>query len=249
MWFAASDAAPLLVKFLFTTGDLSVQVHPGDNYARVHEAGSPGKTEMWHVLRADEGAKIAIGLRRPETKERVRAAALNGEIVDMLRWIEARPGDTLFIPAGTIHAIGGGLALCEVQQVSDVTYRLYDYGRDRELHLDKSLDVAVLGPCEARVLPGDLGGGRELLAECDYFRTERLAIRGSASLQPRARNYLCIALAGEGRLDGEPFRPGDGWEIAAGEGPCAIESRDATLLTAIFPENSELIQRISGKSG
>jgi mannose-6-phosphate isomerase len=230
IWFTASDLAPILVKILLTTANLSVQVHPGDEYARVHEGGSPGKTEMWHILRAEPGAKIAVGLREKETAARVRAAALNGRIMEMLHWIEVQPGDTFFIPSGTIHAIGAGLALCEVQQVSDVTYRLYDYGRDRGLHMDRGLDVASLEPCDAQVLPRKLPGDRELLAECGYFRTERLPVRGSAALEARARNYLCIALSGEGTLAGEPFRAGDGWEFAAGEGTCAVESPDATFL-------------------
>jgi mannose-6-phosphate isomerase len=176
-----------------------------------------------------------VGLRKPETAERVRDAAMTGEIVELLRWIEVQPGDTFFIPAGTIHAIGGGLALCEVQQVSDVTYRLYDYGRPRELHLDQSLEVASLEPWDARVSPQDLGGGRELLAECEYFRTERFLVRGSAVVDPRPRSYLCVALSGEGRLAGEPFRAGEGWEVAAGEGPFEVESPEAYLLTTQTP--------------
>jgi mannose-6-phosphate isomerase len=223
VWFSASDSTPLLVKLLFTSDNLSVQVHPGDDYAREHENGSNGKTEMWHILRAEPGAKIAIGLREPATRERVREAALSGAIVDMLRWVEPHPGDTFFIPAGTIHAIGGGLALCEVQQVSDVTYRIYDFGRPRELHLDRGLDVADLNPSDA---------GVEVLAECDYFRTETLRILGSATLEPRNRDYLCIVLAGEGTLAGEPFRPGEAWEIEANTGPWAIETSAATLLIA-----------------
>lgn len=239
VWFTASDSVPLLVKLLFTSDNLSVQVHPGDDYARVHENGSRGKTEMWHVLRAEPGAKLAIGLREAATRERVHAAALSGEIFDMLRWIEPSPGDTFFIPAGTIHAIGGGLALCEVQQLSDVTYRLFDYGRTgRELHIEKSLDVAVLGPREALVPRLDLDGAlgdRALLAECEYFRTERLLVRGSALLPVRERNYLCIALAGAGVLAGVPFSAGEAWEITAGSGPFEVESPDAAVLITQVP--------------
>ena len=126
---------PLLVKLLFTSDNLSVQVHPGDAYAREHH-NSRGKTEMWHILRAEPEAKIALGLRERVTPERLREAAQSGEIMELLNWVPARPGDTFFVPAGTIHAIGGGLALCEMQQHSDITYRLYDYGRPRELHLE-----------------------------------------------------------------------------------------------------------------
>ena len=129
IWFSAPAAMPLLVKFLFTSERLSVQVHPDDDYARAqgHER---GKTEMWHILRAEPGATVALGLREEATRERVRAAALNGVIVEMLEWIPVQAGDTFFVPAGTIHAIVGGLAICEIQQLSDVTYRLFDYQRE-----------------------------------------------------------------------------------------------------------------------
>ena len=121
--------------------------------------------------------------------------------------------------------------LCEVQQLSDVTYRLYDFGRSgRELHLEKSLDVADLGPREARAPRVEIGGGRELLAECEYFRTERLAVRGSAVLPVRARDSICVALAGEGTVAGVPFCAGEAWEIAAGSGPFGVESSDAVVL-------------------
>src|SRR6476660_7140505 len=127
VWFEplpGASALPLLIKFLFTTEPLSVQVHP------------EGKTEMWHILAAEPGAKIAAGFREPITGQRLRESALSGEIEQLLEWFEARPGDTFFIPAGTVHAIGAGLVLCEIQQHSDLTYRLFDYGRRRELHLD-----------------------------------------------------------------------------------------------------------------
>jgi mannose-6-phosphate isomerase len=230
VWFEASEAVPLLVKFLFTSDYLSVQVHPDDDYARVHEDGSPGKTEMWHVLRAEPGAKLAIGLRTSETRARVREAAISGEIVDKLRWIPANAGDTFLLPAGTIHAIGAGLTLCEVQQPSDVTYRLYDFGRGRELQLDKALDVGHLGPFDAYIRSrGDL------LAECRYFRTEKVRVRGTFPLESRNKGYRCIVIAGDGKLAGNAFVTGDAWEIAAGEGPLAVESADATLLTTQVP--------------
>ncbi len=138
VWFEGpfgNDAdLPLLVKFIFTTEKLSVQVHPEDEYAGLHHQ-SRGKTEMWHILAAEPGAQIAAGFRESITPEQFREAALSGAIEQELQWFDARPGDTFFIPAGTVHAIGPGLALCEIQQNSDVTYRLYDYGRPRELHL------------------------------------------------------------------------------------------------------------------
>jgi len=226
VWFEASDSTPLLVKFLFTSDNLSVQVHPGDEYARTHENGSAGKTEMWHVLRAVPGARIAVGLKQAQTASRIREAALSGEIVDMLRWIEVHPGETYFLPAGTIHAIGAGLALCEVQQFSDVTYRLYDFGRGRELHLEKALDVAHFEPCDALVPRRG-----NLLAECEYFRTEWMQVQGSATLE----GSLCIALEGEGTVGGMQFAPGDGFE-----GPAKVESPGAVLLTIAAPRANVL---------
>ena len=148
VWFQTPEV-PLLVKFLFTDQDLSVQAHPDDDYARIHH-NSPGKTEMWHVLAARRGAKIAAGFRELVTREQVRAAALDGNIVNLLEWFEARTGDTFFIPAGTVHAIGAGLTICEIQQNSDVTYRLHDYGRGRDLHLDHALAVSRLSSRTAR---------------------------------------------------------------------------------------------------
>ncbi|MBL8291942.1 MAG: class I mannose-6-phosphate isomerase [Bryobacterales bacterium] len=174
VWF---DAGAILIKFLFTSQPLSVQVHPDDVYARVHESGSPGKTEMWHVLRADPGAKIAVGFCQPVDREVVRQAALDGSIEGLLQWREVHPGDTFLTPAGTVHALGAGLVVCEIQQRSDVTYRLFDYNRGRELHLDKGLAVADLGPHPGKTIPVPIPGGGERLVECPYFVTERWQVR------------------------------------------------------------------------
>src|SRR6059036_2278069 len=114
-WFTAEPPLPILVKFIFTSEKLSVQVHPEG------ESGF-GKTEMWHILGADPGAQIALGLQQPISPAQLRAAALSGEIEGLLRWIAVRPGETYFVPAGTIHAIGSGITLCEIQQNSDITY-------------------------------------------------------------------------------------------------------------------------------
>ncbi|MES1260756.1 MAG: class I mannose-6-phosphate isomerase [Acidobacteriota bacterium] len=233
IWFAASEQVPLLVKFLFTSGPLSVQVHPPDEYARTQE-NSPGKTEMWHVLRAASGAHIDLGLRAAMTRESLGEASLSGEIEHLLNWLPARVGDTFFIPAGTIHAIGGGLVMCEVQQRSDVTYRLYDYGRGRELHLARGLEVACLEPYAGRREPVSRNGSM-LLAECRYFRTERLSVQGSVVCAPRPKNAIYVALEGEGLIAGQPFQTGDAWEIAAGGTPFGIESPAAAFLITSEP--------------
>jgi mannose-6-phosphate isomerase len=224
IWFSAPEALPVLVKLLFTTENLSVQVHPGDNYARSH-GHLRGKTEMWHVLCAAPGATIACGLKKAITGERLRESAVSGEIVDLLDWIPASEGDTFFLPAGTIHAIGGGLALCEVQQFSDVTYRLFDYHRkpERELHLDDGVAVSVLVPTP--------NGRREMPVECEYFRTELLIACGITTRPAYSGPAICIALAGEGQIAGEPFRAGDAWLVEAGTG-LAIDSPDAAFIVA-----------------
>jgi mannose-6-phosphate isomerase len=155
---------------------------------------------MWHVLAAQNDAKIAAGFREPVTREQVRAAALNGAIVDLLEWFEARTGDTFFIPAGTVHAIGAGLTICEIQQRSDVTYRLYDYGRGRELHLDRALAVSRLGPHAAR--------GAAKIA-CPHFVTEPLDVVDRVALAPSSQNELLICIEGEGEIGGQRIRSGD----------------------------------------
>ena len=200
VWFPAGD---LLIKFLFTSQNLSVQVHPGDEYARVHE-NSRGKTEMWHILRAEPGARIALGFRRTITAGELISSAQSGEILELLNWIEVHPGETYFIPAGTVHAIGAGIAVCEIQQNSDVTYRLFDYGRDRPLHLAKAADVANLGPYQVRAEP-HLGEGTWCVAECPYFRTF-LAI--AEQRKELSGGRVLILLEGSGRINGMDAAPG-----------------------------------------
>ena len=230
VWFSAPEEPRLLVKFLFTSEKLSVQVHPPDS------AAGPGKTEMWHVLRAEPGAALALGFERPLDRGEVRAAALSGEIERLLHWHAVQPGDTFFVPAGTVHAIGAGVTLCEIQQHSDVTYRLYDYGRPRELHLDRSLEVADLGGHPGASRPVDLGKGRRLLAECPYFRTESIAVTGELPHAGGPRAELLICLEGNGQFGGAEFAPGEVWVAPAGSDPFVIRPREgARLLRTYVP--------------
>jgi len=211
VWFEGVDNLPLLIKFLFTTEKLSVQVHPNDDYARQHHD-CRGKSEMWHVLRAEPGAQIAAGFREPITPERLREASLSGEIENLLQWFDAAPGDTFFIPAGTVHAIGAGLTLCEIQQHSDITYRLYDYGRPRELHLDRAVQVSDLGPHLAR---RHIQG--EILVSCPYFTTSKLCISNSTKhISPTNDMQLLVLIDGSGTLGGHPTTAGDVWYLEAG---------------------------------
>ena len=177
---------PLLIKILFTTDKLSVQVHPPDSYAT--QQGSWGKTEMWHILRAAPGARLAVGFRKDiprvfvDDPAKLRQAAESGSLEQWLDWREVHDGETYFVPAGTVHAIGAGLTLCEIQQNSDITYRLYDYnrpgtdGKPRALHVEEALKVIQWRSSGGRTSPFDWPGersARQLLAACPYFVTER----------------------------------------------------------------------------
>jgi len=206
VWFENAGELPLLVKFVFTSEKLSVQVHPDDAYARARH-NCLGKTEMWHVLAAEPGAKIAAGFRESITKERIREAALSGEIENLLEWYEASAGDTFFIPAGTVHAIGPGLVLCEIQQNSDITYRLYDYGRPRELHLDDALNVIHGDRVEARISPTT-----NVLIECDHFDVAQWRIDDAARHRSPGPTYY-IVVEGSGAIADQQTKAGDVWMV------------------------------------
>ncbi len=236
---------PILVKFLFTSDKLSVQVHPDDAYALEQENG-PGKTEMWYVLRADAGAAIALGLTAALTKDELREAARSGNITQYLNWVEVKAGDTIFSPPGTLHSIGPGLALCEIQQNSDLTYRFYDFdrlgedGRPRALHIDRAVDVSVLdphpGPEQSIAFRrGDIEG--ETLLVCDYFVAERLWCSSELRYEPDpARMHLLIFVEGRGSLGDEPYEPGDVHLIPAGMDPFEwIPAAYTTALRAYVP--------------
>ena len=145
VWFTSETNQPLLAKYIFTSERLSIQVHPDDDQAR--ERGLPqGKNECWYILEADPDATLGLGLKREISKDELRSAALDGSIEELMDWRPVKSGDFFYVPAGTVHAIGAGIALVEFQQNADVTYRLYDYGRPRELHLADGVAVARPGP-------------------------------------------------------------------------------------------------------
>ncbi len=233
VWLTASPPLPILVKFLYAAAKLSVQVHPDDG-----ADGSPGKTEMWHILRAEPGASIAMGFEKPLTREEVREAARTGAIERLLRWVPVAAGETYFTPPGTVHAIGPGIALCEIQQNTDITYRLYDYGRDRELHVDDCLRVAKLVRHPGPVRPVALGCGHDLLVKCRHFATESLRLRGEwecAASELRFEILICVA--GEGRMGEEPFRAGEAWLAPAGCPPFRVRPEGAAhFLRTYVPE-------------
>jgi mannose-6-phosphate isomerase len=206
-WFTASRELPLLVKLLFTSERLSVQVHPDDG-----EDGPRGKTEMWHILEAEPDAAIALGFREPITRERLRESARTGEIEGLLNWMPVRAGETYFTPAHTVHAIGAGIVLCEIQQNSDVTYRLWDYGRPRELHLEKAVPLCDLG-----VHPGAMPAGEAV--RCKHFVTEVVNLASGGHIAPDAQVcHLWICLSGQATIGDETAQPGEVWLLPE-EGP------------------------------
>ena len=233
IWFrrggGASDDA-LLVKYLFTSERLSVQVHPDDDAA--HAAGQAhGKDEAWVVLDAEPGAEIGIGLKRPLSGEQLRTAALDGSIVELMDWRKVSRGDCFYSPAGTIHAIGPGLTLVEVQQNSDVTYRLYDYGRARELHLEQGVRAARTDSEVARSSPRLLGVGREAIVEGRRFVIERWTAGAAGALPASSDQPLwLIPLAAGTTIDGVMLDPPGVW-IATGPAEPQIVG-DGQLLIA-----------------
>ncbi|HWQ14168.1 MAG TPA: type I phosphomannose isomerase catalytic subunit [Roseiflexaceae bacterium] len=174
---------PLLAKFIDAADRLSIQVHPDDAYAHSREAatGFHGKTEAWYILSAAPGAEVIYGLERPSSRAEMQAAIVSGRVEALMRRLPVAAGDTVFVPAGTVHAINAGIVLFEIQQKSDLTYRVYDYGRrdartgqPRELHIEKSLDVMDYQPApRGTVPPLPLGEGRDLLVACPLFALER----------------------------------------------------------------------------
>jgi mannose-6-phosphate isomerase len=198
VWFDAGTNFPLLIKFLFTSDKLSVQVHPDDDYAQKVE-NSRGKTEMWHILSAAPDSTIALGFREEFSADQVREAITRGKLEEMLNWVPVKAGDTFFAKAGTVHAIGAGITLCEIQQNSDITYRLYDYNRPRELHVEKGLAVSHTGQYEGR---------RQFPVTCDHFSTDLLHL-GQATQCLTGCDGVLIVLEGDGKVDGVSVNPGE----------------------------------------
>ena len=184
LWFHRPDqAAPvsaLLLKLLFTSEPLSIQVHPDDAFAR--SIGLPnGKTEAWYILSASPGARVAVGLKQRLNPEELRASIDDGSIADLVQWRPIVKGDFVFVPAGTIHAIGAGIVLAEIQQRSDATYRLFDYGRGRELHEDRAVAVSDAGPVQIQSGPRRLSAERTVLTANSHFVLERIDLSANTS--------------------------------------------------------------------
>ena len=232
IWFEAPDGRtlPLLVKHIFTSEKLSVQVHPND--AQAQARGLPnGKSECWTILQAEPDAVLGLGFKAPIGKEAMRQAALDGSIEGLMDWKPVRAGDFFYVPAGTVHAIGAGLSLIEVQQQSDTTYRLYDYGRPRELHLKDGVDVADGGSypdaCFKHV------EGEQVLVKGPHFTLVYVGDGRTDALADRQR--WAIPISGTVSCGDEEAGPGECLLAEAGE---AIFSDGAFLLAASGPHES-----------
>ena len=237
------DPAELLIKTLFTSERLSVQVHPNGDAARAMGF-KHGKDEAWVVLAADAGATIGLGLNAPMSAAALRAAVAEGSLEAHLDWRPVVAGDVLFAPAGTIHAIGGGITLFEIQQNLDLTYRLYDYGRTRPLHIDAALAVAKCEPTRAICHARALGPGRASLIEGPSFVVERVAFSGEAVLAPSADRPVWVAVAGgAGRIGLHPFASGDVWRaddivLLSGEADLVLAYPGAGIAPGVWDQVS-----------
>jgi mannose-6-phosphate isomerase len=206
---AAAPEPQLMLKLLFTGEPLSIQVHPGDEYAR--SIGLPnGKTEAWYVLGATPGAKVALGLTRQLTPQQFREAVDGGSIAELVRWQDVSADDSFHVPAGTIHAIGAGLIIAEIQQRSDATFRLFDHGRKRELHVERAIAAAGAGPAEIQAAPSHLTDQRTLLVSNAHFVFERIALAAGTtwSLDAQRETWLLV-IAGDGTAGPVSVSAGD----------------------------------------
>ena len=185
---------------LFANKALSIQVHPDDAFARSIGL-AHGKTEAWYILSATSNAKVAVGLKWRPTTQQLRTSIEDGSIADMVCWHSVRSGDVVFVPAGTIHAIGPGLVIAEVQQRSDATFRLFDFGRQRELHVDYAVTVAYVGPAVTQTASRRLTDARTLLVACPYFVLERIDLVPDSIWQLNASSETwLLVLDGQARV-------------------------------------------------
>lgn len=244
---AGFSTFPVLIKLIDACQDLSVQVHPDDRYAREHEGGENGKTECWYIVDCEEGAALAYGFNRELTKEEFRASIQNGTLLDVVQLVPVNKGDVFFIEPGTLHAIGAGILIAEIQQNSNITYRVYDYdrvgldGKPRELHIEKAVDVTKTWPApprRRRPLMQYEGYSADVIADCQFFTTTELHITEEAAFAALGgvsyTHLLCTA--GDAALiydDGVvmPISKGDSVFLPANFGAYTLRSKDCTILS------------------
>ncbi len=243
IWYEGPNGseAPLLVKQLFTSEKLSIQVHPDDR-AAIAAGGERGKDEAWVILRADPGAVIGLGLTGIVSADRLAMAARDGTIEQLVDWRPVAAGDHYYSPAGTIHALGAGLALIEIQQNSDVTYRLYDYGRQRELHVEQAIKVAVAGPFQPVSEATMRSDAREVLASGQAFVLERWRGANGTIRPPEHRPVWLIPVSGDSRIGSDRLLPGDVWVI---DGPEKLSASSGSELLVAYPGADVVKQLIS----
>ena len=257
---SACPEFPLLVKFLFPNDLLSIQVHPDDAFAAKFEqaAGGRGKTEMWHIVSAEPHAELLLGLKPGVTRELFLEAIAKGAVEQLLLRYAVRAGETYFVPAGTQHAICPGMIVCEVQEYSDLTYRVYDYGRvdsagnSRELHIEKALHVTAFeGTRSGRIPPLSLhspDADKHLLAACTFFATERWECDRTTFVEGDPAEFqLLVFLRGTGKLHdadgGYPYRPGQAWFLPASLELATLQPSEPTSLLRITVPDPALLER------
>lgn len=248
------DRFPILAKYIYTSDWLSVQVHPGDDYARVHDPGNRGKCEMWYIVHAYRGAKILSGVKRGVTPEMLRVAFERGASRGLLNQFRPRPGEAIFVPPGTVHALGAGLVLFEVEENSDLTYRLDDFGRlgldgkPRPLHLDKGFDVMTIempaGRDGPRLTFREPYGTRRYVLACRFFALEELRLKKTAIFHGTPERVEVFSLLeGEGRLENEAgwlgYRAGDTWLIPPAAAPFRMVPGVRTRLLKFYVPDLE----------
>ncbi len=228
---------PILIKFIDAKANLSVQVHPPDDYALIHE-GQLGKMEMWYILDAEEDSVLWCGFNKKISRDEFITRIKDNSLAEVLNEVHAKRGDVIFIPPGTVHAIGKEILTVEIQTNSNITYRIYDYGRNRPLHISQALDVTNFNPIDVR------GENYQHLAACDYFVVDKLILDGKFLSEARGtvdeKTFLSIVIIdGEGKIscgDEEfSYRKGDSYFITANAGDWKIKGTCHALLTTVPP--------------
>lgn len=241
---AAYPDFPILIKLIDAKDDLSIQVHPDDEYARVHEH-EFGKTEMWYVIDAQPGAQLIYGFKEKISKEVFKAAIENNTLPEVLNSVPVKRGDVFFIEAGTVHAIGKGVFIAEIQQSSNSTYRVYDYGRlgkdgkPRELHVQKALDTAKTEPPKypttAQGSPKTVPGGRRtLLRSCELFTVYHCELDGEMEFTADETSFVnVLVLDGSGTIGGMEFQKGDSFFVPANFGKFTVSGQADLIVTTM----------------
>ncbi len=223
-----ADRFPLLLKVIDAKDDLSIQVHPDDEYAKIHENGSLGKTECWYILDCKENASLVVG-HNATSKEELCSMIDNGKFRELIREISIKKGDFVQINPGTVHAIKGGVMILETQQNSDITYRLYDYdrlqnGKPRELHLEQSKAVITIPGDAVTIIHTDEEGTTDLIS-CDYYSVKKINVSESASLTVNDTFRIVSCIEGSGKVDSTELKKGDHFIIPAGYGDISFEGK------------------------